>query len=39
MDASHPVRTEHELPTAPVTFGMEGPTVPGAVGNSAVVVG
>lgn len=39
MDASHPVRTEHELSTAPVTFGREGPAAPGAVDNSAVVVG
>ena len=37
MDASHPVRTEHELPTAPVTCGVEGPAAPGAVANSAVV--
>ena len=39
MDASHPVRSEHELSTAPVAFGREGPAAPGAVDNSAVVVG
>lgn len=39
MDASHPMRSEHELPTAPVVFGIEGPAAPGAVDNSAVVVG
>ncbi len=38
MDASHLVRTEHELPTAPVVFGVEGPAAPGTVDNSAVVV-
>ena len=38
MDASHPVSAEHELPTAPVAFGVEGPAVPGAVDNSADVV-
>jgi hypothetical protein len=39
MDASHPVSAEHELSTAPVTFGREGPTAPGAVDNFAVEVG
>ena len=39
MDASHPVSTEYELPTALVTFGIDGPAAPGAVDNSAVVVG
>jgi len=39
MDASHPVSAEDELTTAPVTFGREGPTAPGAVDNSAMVVG
>ena len=39
MDASHPVSAEHELSTTPVVFGVEGPTAPGAVDNSAVVVG
>ncbi len=38
MDASHPVSAEHELPRAPVTFGVEGPAAPGAVDNSAVVI-
>jgi hypothetical protein len=38
MDASHPVSAEHELPTAPVAFGVEGPAAPGAVDNSAVAV-
>ena len=38
MDASLPVSAEHELPTAPVTCGREGPASPGAVDNSAVVV-
>ena len=37
MDASHPVSAEHELSTAPVTFGRERPVAPGAVDNSAVV--
>jgi hypothetical protein len=37
MDASRPVRAEHELSTAPVTFGVEGPAAPGAVDNAAVV--
>ena len=39
MDASHPVSTEYELPTARVTFGIDGPAAPGAVDNAAVVVG
>jgi hypothetical protein len=39
MDASHPVSAEHELPTALVAFGREEPAAPGAVDNSAVVVG
>ena len=39
MDASHPVSAEHELSTAPVAFGREGPSSPGTVDNSAVVVG
>jgi len=39
MDASHPMRAEHELSTAPVTFGVEGPAAPGAVDNSAMVDG
>lgn len=39
MDASHPVSFEHELSTAPVSFGTEGPAVPGAVDNSAKVDG
>lgn len=39
MDASHPVKSEHELPTAPVTFGREGSAAPGAMDNSAKVVG
>ncbi len=39
MDASHPVRSEHELSTAPVAFGVEGAAAPGAVDNSALVVG
>jgi hypothetical protein len=39
MDASHPVSVEHELPSAPVVFGREGPAAPGAVDNSAVEVG
>ena len=39
MDASHPVRTEHELSTAPVTCGRERPAVPGAVDNSAEMDG
>jgi|GEM_PF-2985331 len=39
MDASHPVRSEHESTPAPVVFGIEGPAAPGAVDNSAVVVG
>ena len=39
MDASHPVSAEHELPTAPVTFGIEEPAAPGAVDNSVKVVG
>ena len=34
MDASHPVSAEHELSTAPVTFGIEEPAAPGAVDNS-----
>jgi hypothetical protein len=38
MDASHSVSAEHELPTAPVAFGVEGTAAPGAVDNSAVVV-
>ena len=38
MDASHPVSAEHELSTAPVTFGRERPAAPGAVDNAAVVV-
>jgi hypothetical protein len=38
MDASHPVSAEHELPTALVTFDVEGPAAPGAVDNSAVVI-
>lgn len=38
MDASHPVSAEHELSTAPTTFGIEGPAAAGAVDNSAVVV-
>ena len=38
MDASHSVSAEHELPTAPVVFGIEGPAAPGAVDNSAVGV-
>ena len=38
MDASHPVRAEHELSTAPVAFGIEGPAAPGAVDNSVAVV-
>ena len=37
MDASHPVSAEYELPTAPATFGIEGPAAPGAVDNSEVV--
>ena len=37
MDVSRPVRSEHELSTAPVVFGVEGPAAPGAVDNSAVV--
>lgn len=36
MDASRPASAEHELSTAPVAFGREGPAVPGAVDNSAV---
>jgi hypothetical protein len=39
MDVSHPVSAEHELPPAPVAFSVEGPAAPGAVDNSAVVVG
>lgn len=39
MDASHPVRFERALSTVPVAFGMEAPAAPGAVDNSAVVVG
>jgi hypothetical protein len=39
MDASHPVSAEHELSTAPVACGREGPAAPGAVDNSAEVVG
>lgn len=39
MDASPPVSAEHELPTAPVVFGAEGPAAPGAVDNSAKVGG
>ena len=39
MDASHPVSAEHELSTAPVAFGVEGSAAPGAVDNSAEVVG
>jgi hypothetical protein len=39
MDASHPVTPEHELSTAPAPFGREGPAAPGAVDNSAMVVG
>lgn len=39
MDASHPVSAEHELPTAPVACGREGPAAPGAVDNSAEVDG
>ena len=39
MDASHPVSAEHELPTAPVTFGKEGPAAAGAVDSSALVDG
>ena len=39
MDASHPVRSEHELSTVPVAFGVEGAAAPGAVDNSALVVG
>ena len=38
MDASHSVSAQHELSTAPVAFGVEGPTAPGAVYNSAVGV-
>ena len=38
MDASYPVSAEHELSTAPVTFGREEPAAPGAMDNSAVVV-
>jgi len=37
MDASLSLSAEHELSTAPVTFGREGPAAPGAVGNSAAV--
>ena len=37
MDASHPVSAEHGLPTAPAVLGVEGPTAPGAVDNSAVM--
>lgn len=39
MDASHPVSTEHELSTAPVVFGAEGPAAPGTVDNPAEVDG
>jgi len=39
MDASRPVRSEHELSTAPVAFGREGLAAPGAVDNSAEVEG
>ncbi len=39
MDASHPVTAEHELSTAPVTSGLEGPPAPGTVDNSAEEVG
>ena len=39
MDASHPVSAEHELSTAPVTFGIEETAAPGAVDNSAKVGG
>lgn len=37
MDASHPLSAEHELSTALVIIGREGPTVPGVVDNSAVL--
>ena len=39
MDASHPVSAEHELSTAPVVFGAEGPAAPGTVDNPAEVDG
>jgi len=39
MDASHLVSAEHELSTAPVVFGREGPAAPGALDNAAVVAG
>lgn len=39
MDASRPVSDEHELSTAPVAFGREGPRAPGALDNSAMVDG
>jgi hypothetical protein len=39
MDTSHPVSAEHELSTALVVFGREGPAAPGGVESSAVGVG
>lgn len=39
MDASHPVRAEHELSAALVAFGREGSAALGAVDHSAGVEG